>query len=222
MSDSPGKLRINIGCGATPTPGWLNFDNSLTVRLAKCPGLMEALHAAGAVTSGQVHSAAVVRAHGIRWANAVRRIPVPDASAEVVYSSHMLEDLDPEHEVTRFLAEVRRVLAPNGILRLAVPDLWRRAHRYIMESRDADEFVRSLHMTRGTPRGLCALARYLLVGFRNDRWAYDAASLIRLLEAHRFCDARELLPGETTIPDPGPLNLREREEESIYVEARRA
>jgi hypothetical protein len=107
MSASPGKLRINIGCGATPTPGWLNFDNSLTVRLAKWPGLMEALHAAGAVTSGQVHSAAVVRAHGIRWANAVRRIPVPDASAEVVYSSHMLEHLDPEHEVTRFLAEVR-------------------------------------------------------------------------------------------------------------------
>jgi len=26
-----GKLRINIGCGATPTPGWINLDNSLTV-----------------------------------------------------------------------------------------------------------------------------------------------------------------------------------------------
>lgn len=28
-------------------------------------------------------------------------------------------------------------------------------------------------------------------------------------------------PGETTVLKPGPLNLREREEESVYVEARR-
>ncbi len=169
-----------------------------------------------------MHWAAVVREHGIRWANAVRRIPVPDGSAEVVYSSNLLEHLDPEHEVTRFLAEVRRVLASGGIVRLAVPDLWRRAQRYVMESRDADEFVRSLHMTDGTPRQLGAVGRHLLVGFRNHRWMYDAASLIRLLERHGFCDARELPPGETAISAHGPLNLREREEESVYVEARRA
>jgi hypothetical protein len=46
--------------------------------------------------------------------------------------------------------------------------------------------------------------------------------LIRLLEAHGFCGAKELPPGETAIPDAGPLNLRERETESIYVEARGA
>lgn len=26
---------MNIGCGRTPTPGWLNFDNSASVRFAK-------------------------------------------------------------------------------------------------------------------------------------------------------------------------------------------
>ena len=26
--------RINIGCGSSPTAGWNNFDNSLSVRLA--------------------------------------------------------------------------------------------------------------------------------------------------------------------------------------------
>jgi len=30
-------LRINIGCGQTPTQGWKNFDNSLSLRLSKIP-----------------------------------------------------------------------------------------------------------------------------------------------------------------------------------------
>jgi hypothetical protein len=28
-------IRVNIGCGQSPTPSWKNFDNSLTVRIAK-------------------------------------------------------------------------------------------------------------------------------------------------------------------------------------------
>jgi hypothetical protein len=63
--------------------------------------------------------------------------------------------------------------------------------------------------------------RSLILAVRSDRWMYDAASLMRLLERHGFRDAKELPPGETTIPDPGALNLREREEESVYVEAKR-
>ena len=51
---------------------------------------------------------------------------------------------------------------------------------------------------------------------------YDAPSLIRLLERHGFREAMTLPTGETTITDPGELNLREREEESLYVEAVRA
>ena len=30
-------MRINIGCGTSPTPGWLNFDNSMTLTLSKLP-----------------------------------------------------------------------------------------------------------------------------------------------------------------------------------------
>jgi len=28
-------MRVNIGCGQSPTPGWINFDNSLTVKIAR-------------------------------------------------------------------------------------------------------------------------------------------------------------------------------------------
>jgi predicted SAM-dependent methyltransferase len=131
----------------------------------------------------------------------------------------MIEHLDPTSEVPRFLREVRRVLMPGGILRLAIPDLRRRVQLYL-DTQDADEFVRSLHMTDATPRGPLSVMRHLVTGFRNHRWMYDARSLIRLLERHGFHDARELPAGRTTIPDPGPLELREREEESVYVEAK--
>jgi hypothetical protein len=50
---------------------------------------------------------------------------------------------------------------------------------------------------------------------------YDAASLIRLLERHGFLGAKKLPPGETTIADPGALNLPEWGDESVYVEAKR-
>jgi hypothetical protein len=40
-----------------------------------------------------------------------------------------------------------------------------------------------------------------------------------LLSAHGFREPRILEPGSTTIPIPGKLNLYERADESVYVEA---
>jgi len=31
------SVKVNIGCGRTPTEGWLNFDNSLALKLARSP-----------------------------------------------------------------------------------------------------------------------------------------------------------------------------------------
>jgi predicted SAM-dependent methyltransferase len=49
-------------------------------------------------------------------------LPLGDGTADAVYHSHVLEHLRRE-EVQPFLAECRRVLAPGGLLRIAVPDL---------------------------------------------------------------------------------------------------
>ena len=51
----------------------------------------------------------------------VERLPVPDASATVVYASHVLEHFG-RYEYKAVLKEWHRVLAPGGTLRLAVPD----------------------------------------------------------------------------------------------------
>ena len=112
------------------------------------------------------------------------------------------------------------MLERGGVLRIAVPDLLRRARRYLEETKDADSFVASTRLAADKPHGLAASLKFLLVGPRHH-WMYDAASLVRLIESVGFHDAAEAPPGSTRIVDPGELNLREREEESIYVEALR-
>jgi hypothetical protein len=81
--------------------------------------------------------------------------------------------------------------------------------------------MRSLNMRGYNTRDLRDKLRLLFLGDRDHRWMYDAASLKELLAQFQFGDAREMSPGETTIPDSGPLDLWEREQESIYVEARK-
>lgn len=209
-----GRIRVNIGCGATPTEGWVNLDNSWTVRLAARPLLLGLLHRAGLASGDQLSFAAQARAGGVRWANALA-LPFEDGTVEVAYSSHMLEHLG-RADARAFLAEVRRVLAPDGFLRLALPDLSLLVARY----RDADEFVAQTYLAHDPPRGLRARLRALAVGERDHAWMYDGPSLLRLVTAAGYSGARILPAGETTIPLPGPLDLRERESESVYLEAR--
>lgn len=213
------STQINIGCGSTPTAGWLNFDNSFTVRLARFPSFLRLLYHLKLASEASLNSAPVIIQRKIVWAEATKRLPLADESVAVVYSSHMLEHLDREG-ASLFLAEVRRVLAPNGIIRLAVPDLRRRVLHYL-EYGDADKFMESLNMRPHNLRTFPNKVRMLIVGDRDHRWMYDAKSLCKLLDANGFCEAVEVPPGVTRIENPGELNLRERAEESIYVEARR-
>ncbi|KPQ33608.1 MAG: Methyltransferase domain [Phormidesmis priestleyi Ana] len=54
--------------------------------------------------------------------NLTKDIPFSDNSFDVVYHSHLLEHF-PKAEAATFLQECHRVLRPQGILRIAVPDL---------------------------------------------------------------------------------------------------
>ena len=54
--------------------------------------------------------------------NLIQGIPFPDASFDVVYHSHVLEHL-PKNSARLFIQECCRVLRPQGVLRVVVPDL---------------------------------------------------------------------------------------------------
>ena len=213
-------LRVNVGCGQTPTSGWKNYDNSIGVKLARHRVVTFLLAMSKLLNLEQMQFVEFCRKTDISWANACKWIPVPDESVEVLYTSHMLEHLDRD-DLAGFLREAWRVLAPAGIIRIAVPDIRLHAERYIACG-DADSFVAATHMTRTRPRTWREKLTYLYVGDRNHLWMYDGPSMSKLLQSFGFVDAQILPAGSTLISDPYPLNLREREEESVYLEARKS
>ncbi len=212
-------LRINIGCGQTPTPGWRNFDNSLSLRLSKIPFLPDVLLRLGLVDDHQYGLMLFCRNNDVEYGDATKRFPLGDGSADVIYSSHMLEHLDRD-EVKRFLPEAFRLLRPGGIIRLAVPDLKHLVGRYI-ETGDADAFIEATCLCVPRPRSIAQRLRLLMVGPRHHQWMYDGNSLCRLLRHHGFVNPTLMPAGQTTIAEHEPLDLAERASESVYVEARK-
>ena len=209
--------RVNVGCGRTPTPGWLNFDNSLSVRIANAPApLRQAIHTLRLLKPDQQRFVQAANELRLRWADA-RHLPLPDQSMRALYTSHMLEHLNRDG-AARFLREAKRVLRPGGILRVAVPDLGILVEAYRAD-RDADAFVARTHMAVPPVDGLVDRLRFLFVGFREHAWMYDSVSLIKLITAAGFEHAAQMPPGQTRIPDPGELDLHERAHETVYVEA---
>jgi len=211
--------RLNIGCGRTPTPGWRNFDNSPSLRLARLGGLPDLLGRLRLLGNAQREFIAFARDHAIEYGDATRGLPLPAGSCDAIYSSHMLEHLDREG-ADAFLREALRLLRPGGVLRLAVPDLRKPIEEY-MERGDVDHFLAQAYVCVPRPRTVTDRLKMALVGPRHHQWMYDGPSLVALLTRHGFADPAVTPAGETRIPDPGALDLAEREDESVYVEATR-
>ncbi len=178
--------RLNIGCGRTPTEGWLNYDNSWSVRLAKHPRLVKVLQLLNFVKKEQLDFISYCSHADIKWADATKRIPLPSDSLDVLYCSHMLEHLD-KNEVKQFLQEAKRVLRRGGIIRIAVPDLQYHVDNYLQD-KDADIFISKLLLTKQRPKSLAAKLSYLLVSDRHHQWMYDGHSLCKLLKMEGFND----------------------------------
>lgn len=71
------EIRINIGCGQTPTKGWRNFDNSLSLRLSKIPLLPDLLQKLGFLESSQQQFIQFAREHDIEYGDATKGLPRP-------------------------------------------------------------------------------------------------------------------------------------------------
>lgn len=210
-------LRCNIGCGQTPTVGWRNIDNSASLLLARVPFLAWMLCRSGLIDESQYAFIQFARSQNLEYADAVKGLPFANGAAEVIYSSHMFEHLDRD-EASAFLDEAKRVLCPGGIIRLVVPDIAKQIDKYI-ESGDADAFLVSTQLTRLRPKTIGDRLRTLIVGSRHHQWMYDGDSLSKLLFSKGFRNVRIQTPGETMISNPGLLDLFERADESVYLEA---
>ena len=89
-------------------------------------------------------------------------------------------------------------------------------HQYLQHG-NADNFLSQMHFETHLSTGLLAKLKWLLFAGRGHHWMYDACSLGGLMEEAGFVYIEMMEPGQTRIPHPVGLNLRERQIENIYL-----
>lgn len=210
------KYRINIGCGKTPTEGWINFDNSPSIMLANSPFIYFFAKIFRFLNKEQIENINWNKKNKILFADAKKKIPLHNDSAECIYTSHMMEHLSKEESVS-FLNEAFRVLEPGGILRIAVPDL-KLAVNFYVQTQDADTFMEKILLAPPPINTIKEKISLFFTGYRQHQWMYDEKSLSKLIKKVGFKQIFICKAGETNILNPHNLNLHERSDDSVYVE----
>jgi predicted SAM-dependent methyltransferase len=141
-------------------------------------------------------------------------LPLADESIDYVVSIHALPELRYP-DIVPALRELRRVLVPGGVLRLALPDLDRAIRAYL--DGDSDYFLVPDEDARGI--GAKFVVQMLWYGYSKTLFTGDFVA--ELLERAGFDDIRRCEYKRTAGPFPGIVELDNRPEESLFVEARK-
>jgi predicted SAM-dependent methyltransferase len=166
-------------------------------------------------------------APGVAFLDATRPLPFPPASVDLIESEHCIEHLSV-HAARALLAECRRVLRSEGVLRIVVPDL-EFAVRVYGEASEAAERYRAWFRSSVLDDPEATRADVLNAQMRlwGHQFLYDQETMESALGAAGFADVRRQAVGESEDPRLCRLEQHGRampEEwnavESLVVEAR--
>ena len=201
---------INLGCGAQIIDGWINVDYSLGAVFAKLP-LFSTLNR-------------VFHVFGQEWDPRIAlydlRKPFPwaDDSADVVYTSHTLEHFSREDGL-RFLHECFRILKPEGVIRILVPDLAHNIAQYNAGQLRADAFVEGLGVLYGLGKTSWKKRLAPLVEYPH-KCHYDTPTLVTILQEIGFT-ARGRQPYDSEINGIARIEDEGRTRHAVIVEGRK-
>jgi len=216
LTGSPAGLRLNVGCGPDAPLNWINIDRSPHILLDRFPPLKRSLHRAGILADAHM----TVWPPGILFHDIRKPLPYAGGSAEAIYSAHMLEHLYFD-EANNALVELRRLLSPVGVLRLALPDSELLASVFLRDSaaRGADAALEFNAGLNAHPLSRAPARRRLSdrLGASIHRWQPTRALVTKMLLDAGFGGVAEctFLCGD--LPD---LATVEHRPESFFLEAR--
>lgn len=135
-------------------------------------------------------------------------LPFSQASVDAVFLEHVFEHMTYS-ETLAVLAHIKQVLKPGGVLRVGVPDAGMYARWYASDAQGLKE-VR-------WGRATAMLALREVFQEHAHVTAYDAETLILVLEAGGFPGAKVSEAGTSTLLAEAP-DMPERWDETVYVE----
>lgn len=211
-----GDLRLHIGCGLVAPEAWINIDRSPNVLLDRARPAKHLLRRLGLLERDHMRS----WPRNIQRMDVTKGLPFGDGSASAIYSSHMLEHLYLD-QAAFVLGECHRVIAPGGIVRLALPDSDLLAQELLAGVDDgfADAGTRFTHGLNDYPAAPPTRRQALrgLFSANVHRWQPTRALIHRLLSDAGFTQISEREYRDGDLPD---LDLLEHRAESIFTEAR--
>ncbi len=147
------KVMLHLGCGRNYFDGWINIDNNSYNDIQKLD---------------------------LHW-DLRKKLPFKDNSVDFIYNEHFFEHFSIE-ESLRLLHEFKRILNPQGVIRISMPDLDDIVKVYLNPDYGPADFSAVM----GTE--LVTRAEFLNVYFRwwGHQWLYNWEEFERRLKDAGF------------------------------------
>ncbi|MGE5197896.1 MAG: class I SAM-dependent methyltransferase, partial [Deltaproteobacteria bacterium] len=127
------SIKINIGSGPQGKPDWVNLDWGMLPILSKIPFSLSLLTALRVLPKSYNQP----WQSNPRLCDCRRCLPFKSESVDYIYSSHFVEHL-MRYQALDLFNECKRILKPEGVMRISVPDLKIFTEKYL--SRDLKFF----------------------------------------------------------------------------------
>lgn len=147
-------VKLNVGCGTDYKEGWINIDNNSDHNIQRLD---------------------------LNW-DMRNPLPFPEESVDFIFNEHFFEHL-PVDDGVKTMQELRRVLKPGGVMRIAMPNLESVVNSYMNVPLDEDPVIKEFGLNFIKTR-----AEWMNISFRwwGHMWLYDWEELDRRLRQAGF------------------------------------
>lgn len=211
------KTKLNLGSGPSGINGWLNYDTGVLPWLSKRSKLRHLLCSFGFLPKSYDVDWPEIELVDIR-----RKFPLVDNSVDFIYCSQVIEHFE-RYEALNVLKESLRVLKPEGIIRVSVPDIDKMLANYIEEKKSNPETeARGINVLWWgyekdiEPRIVGKISKFFI---RDHQWHYNAPSMKKLLLEAGFRSVKALSFRKGETPDLNRVEIEIHKKHSLYIEA---